>query len=157
MQMDVQVGGRAESLDEGDRAGVGCGAFQACLLEHKPRDDAVDDAQQRREQFGVRRDEDAQRDGAHVSGFTPASKSDHSPLSSSAWIALLSVTPCTRPTSLAPRYMISVLRSCAPNRLITSFCVSKSTRKWVTAPYRVCFERESTTADCARQVLHQLA
>ena len=27
MQMDVQVGGRAESLDEGDRAGVGRGPF----------------------------------------------------------------------------------------------------------------------------------
>ena len=40
MQMNVQVGGRAESLDEGDRAGVGCGAFQVCLLEQKPRDDA---------------------------------------------------------------------------------------------------------------------
>ena len=32
---------------------------QACLLEQKTRDDAVDDAQHRREQFGVRRDEDA--------------------------------------------------------------------------------------------------
>ena len=54
MQMDVQVGGRAKSLDEGDRAGVGCGAFHACLLEQKPRDNAVDDAQHRREQFGLR-------------------------------------------------------------------------------------------------------
>jgi hypothetical protein len=35
--MDVQVGGRAESLDEGNRAGVCCGAIQAGLLEQKPR------------------------------------------------------------------------------------------------------------------------
>jgi len=41
-----------ESLDERDRAGVGCCAFQACLLEQKPRDDAVDDAQHRRKQLG---------------------------------------------------------------------------------------------------------
>lgn len=42
---------RAESLDERDRAGVGCGAAQACLPEQKPRDDAVHDAPHRREQL----------------------------------------------------------------------------------------------------------
>ena len=52
--MDVQVGGRAESLDERDRAGVGYGAFEPRLLEQKARDDPVDDAQHRREQLGVR-------------------------------------------------------------------------------------------------------
>ena len=62
VQMDVQVGGRAESLDERDRSGVGCGAFQACLLEQKARDDPVDDAQHRREQLGVRRKHNTQRD-----------------------------------------------------------------------------------------------
>jgi len=62
VQMDVQVGGRAESLDEGDRAGVGCGAFQGCLFEQKPRDCAVDGAQRRREQLGVRREQNSQRD-----------------------------------------------------------------------------------------------
>ena len=53
VQMDVQVSGRAESLYQRDRAGVGCGALQASLLAQKPRDDAVDDAQHRREQLGV--------------------------------------------------------------------------------------------------------
>ncbi len=43
MQMDVQVGGRAESLNQRDRACIGCGAPQASLLAQKPRDDAVDD------------------------------------------------------------------------------------------------------------------
>ena len=62
VQMDVQFGGRAESLDQGDRAGIGCGAFLACLLEQKPRDDAVDDPQHRREQLGVCGEEDAQPD-----------------------------------------------------------------------------------------------
>ena len=28
MQMDVQIGGRAKTLDEGDSAGVGCAPFQ---------------------------------------------------------------------------------------------------------------------------------
>ena len=41
VQMDVQVGGRAESMDERDRAGVGYGAFEPRLLEQKPRDDTV--------------------------------------------------------------------------------------------------------------------
>ena len=62
VQMDVHVGGRAEPLDEGDRAGVGCGAFQACLLEQRARDDPVDDAQHRREQIGPCGKEDAQPD-----------------------------------------------------------------------------------------------
>ncbi len=35
--MDIQVGGRAESLDEGNRAGVCCGALQVGPLEQKPR------------------------------------------------------------------------------------------------------------------------
>ena len=58
VQMDVQIGGRTKSLYQCDRTGVGCGAFQTCLLEQKTCDDAVDDAQHRREQFGVRGDQD---------------------------------------------------------------------------------------------------
>ena len=41
VQMDVQVGGRAESLNEGDRAGIGCGAIQPDLPAQKPRDDTA--------------------------------------------------------------------------------------------------------------------
>ena len=33
--MDVQIGGRAKSLYQRDRTGVGCGAFHAGLLEQK--------------------------------------------------------------------------------------------------------------------------
>ena len=46
--------------DEGDRAGVGCCAFQPRLLEQKPRDDAMDDAQHRREQLGMSGEQNAQ-------------------------------------------------------------------------------------------------
>ena len=51
VQMDIQVGCRANSLYQRNSAGVGCCAFEPRLLEHKPRDDAVDDAQHRCEQF----------------------------------------------------------------------------------------------------------
>jgi hypothetical protein len=33
MQMDVEIGGRAETLDQGDRAGVGLGAFESRLCD----------------------------------------------------------------------------------------------------------------------------
>ena len=60
--MDIQVGCRAESLNQRDRAGVGCCVFQPRLLAQKPRDDAVDDAQHQREQLGVSSEQNAQRD-----------------------------------------------------------------------------------------------
>ena len=61
MHMDIEIGCRTKSLYRRDSASVGCCAFQPRLLEHKPRDDTVDDAQHRREQFGVRREQNAQR------------------------------------------------------------------------------------------------
>ena len=61
MQMDVQIGGGAKTLDEGDRAGVGCTASQSRLFEQKSRDDPVDDAQHRREQLGMSGEQNAQR------------------------------------------------------------------------------------------------
>ena len=60
MQMDIEIGCRAKSLYQRDSAGVGCCAFQPRLLEQKPSDDAVDDAQHWREQFGVRREQNTQ-------------------------------------------------------------------------------------------------
>ena len=57
-----RLAAECESLDEGDRAGIGCGALQAGLLEQKPRDDAVDDPQHRCEQLGPCGKEDAKPD-----------------------------------------------------------------------------------------------
>ncbi len=53
VQMDVEIGGRSETLDEGDRAGRGFGAFEARLLDQKCRYDAGDDLQDGREQVGM--------------------------------------------------------------------------------------------------------
>ena len=58
MQMNVQIGSRAKTLDAGDSAGVGCAPFQSRLLEQKTRDDPVDDPQHRREQLAMGGDED---------------------------------------------------------------------------------------------------
>jgi hypothetical protein len=44
MQMDVQIGGRAKALYQGDSAGVGCAPLHSCLLEQKACDYAVHDA-----------------------------------------------------------------------------------------------------------------
>jgi len=59
--MDVEVGGRTKALYQRDSAGVDCGAFQACLFEQKSRDDAMDDAQHRREQLGMGGEQNTQR------------------------------------------------------------------------------------------------
>ncbi len=53
MQMDIEIGGRAETLDEGDRTGVGFGTFESRLLDQKSRNDPVDDLQRRYEQLGM--------------------------------------------------------------------------------------------------------
>ncbi|MGH8554218.1 MAG: hypothetical protein ACREUD_01360 [Gammaproteobacteria bacterium] len=42
--MDVEIGSRSETLDEGERAALGFGAFESRLLDQKCRYDAVDDA-----------------------------------------------------------------------------------------------------------------
>ena len=47
VEVDVEVGRRAESLNEHDRAGIGGTSFQARLLEQKAREDAVNDASRR--------------------------------------------------------------------------------------------------------------
>jgi hypothetical protein len=39
VRMDVEIGGRAETLDERDGAGVGFGAFESRLLDQKCRND----------------------------------------------------------------------------------------------------------------------
>jgi hypothetical protein len=59
VQMNVQIGCRAEALNEGDRAGVGCAAFQSGLLDQKCRDDPMNDLQQRREQLRMGGQQDA--------------------------------------------------------------------------------------------------
>jgi hypothetical protein len=60
--MDIQVGGRAESLDQVDAACIGCTSFKPRLPEQETCDGPVHDAQQRREHLGVRRKQNAQGD-----------------------------------------------------------------------------------------------
>ena len=50
VQMDVQIGGRSEALDQRDGAGGGFGALESRLLDQKCRNDPVDDLQDGREQ-----------------------------------------------------------------------------------------------------------
>ena len=47
MQMNVEIGRRAEALDERDRTGVSLGAFQSRLFDQKCGNDAVNALQQR--------------------------------------------------------------------------------------------------------------
>jgi len=58
----IQIGGRAEALDERDRTGVSLAAFASRLFDQKCGDDAVNARQQRREQIGMGGQQDAQRD-----------------------------------------------------------------------------------------------
>jgi hypothetical protein len=55
VQVDVQVGGRAEALDQRDGTAVGLVCLQASLLEREPGEDAVHDLQHRRQQLRPRR------------------------------------------------------------------------------------------------------
>jgi hypothetical protein len=41
--MKIQIGRRAEALNEGDRAGVSLGSFPSGLFDQKGRDNAVND------------------------------------------------------------------------------------------------------------------
>ena len=75
MQMNIEIGCGAKSLYQRDSAGVGRCAFQPRFLEQKPRDDAVDDAQHRHEQFGVRRKHPAGK-GFSGRNFPPMSPPD---------------------------------------------------------------------------------
>ena len=47
MQMDVEIGRRAEALDERDRTAVSLAAFASRLVDQKGGNDTVDDLQQR--------------------------------------------------------------------------------------------------------------
>jgi hypothetical protein len=47
MQMNVEIGGRAEALDERDRTGVSLAALQSRLFDQKGGNDAVDALQHR--------------------------------------------------------------------------------------------------------------
>ena len=60
--MDVEIGSRAETLDERDRAGRGLGAFESRLLDQKCRYHPVDDLQDRREELGMGSEQNAQWD-----------------------------------------------------------------------------------------------
>lgn len=57
MQVYVQIGGRSEALDEGDRAGGGFAAFEACLPDQMRRDHPVHDLQYWSEHFRMHREE----------------------------------------------------------------------------------------------------
>ena len=54
MQMNIQIGRRAEALDERDHAGIGSTKFEARPLDQEAGNDAVDRLQQRREQLRLR-------------------------------------------------------------------------------------------------------
>ena len=62
MQMNVQVRGRAEALDEGDGTGGGLIALLAGLLEQKRGNRPMDDLQYREETLGMDGKETAQGD-----------------------------------------------------------------------------------------------
>ena len=68
MQMNIEIGGGAKALDEGDGTRVGFAAFESRLLDQKAGNHAVDDLQLR-----MSGKEDAQRNGTRVSIGAPAS------------------------------------------------------------------------------------
>jgi len=59
MQVNVQVGRRAKTLNEGDGTSSRFAAFEARLPDQMRRYDPVNDLQYRGEQFGVHREEAA--------------------------------------------------------------------------------------------------
>jgi len=62
MQMNIEIGRRAKSLDQRDRAAVSLKGLEAGLLEQVARDHAVHDLQQRRYQHRLCGQQQAQRD-----------------------------------------------------------------------------------------------
>ena len=48
MQMNIEIGGGAKALDEGDGAGLGLVPCQTGVFDHKSREGAVDHLQHRR-------------------------------------------------------------------------------------------------------------
>ena len=59
--MNIQICGGPKSLNEGDRTAGGCAAFDVCLFDKKSGDDAMNDLQYRRQQFGMHGEQTAQR------------------------------------------------------------------------------------------------
>ena len=45
VETNIQVGGGAKALDEGDGTGIGFAAFEPCLFDQKAGNDAVNDLQ----------------------------------------------------------------------------------------------------------------
>ena len=62
MQMDVQVGCRAEALDQGDRAALTFVALEPRVIQQMPLDQALLHLQYRRDQLGLRGQQHAKRD-----------------------------------------------------------------------------------------------
>ena len=62
VQVDVQVRGRPETLDQRDRAAVGLLGLQPGLIEQETRDGTVHDLQHRRHQLGLCSQQQPQRD-----------------------------------------------------------------------------------------------
>ena len=59
--MNIEIGGGAKALDEGDRAGLGLVPCQTGVFDHKGREGAVDDLQHGRKQLGLGGEEMPQR------------------------------------------------------------------------------------------------
>ena len=63
MEVNIEIGGGAKVLDEGDGAGLGLIPCQAGLVDHKGGEGAVDDLQHGREQLRLSGEQMPQRDG----------------------------------------------------------------------------------------------
>ena len=63
VKVNVEIGRRAEALDQRDRAAVGLVGFEPGLIEQEARDDAVHHLQHWRHQLGLCGQQQAQRDG----------------------------------------------------------------------------------------------
>ena len=61
VQVDVQVGGRAEALDQGDRAALTFVALEPRVIQQMPLDHPLHHLQHRRDQLGLRGQQHAQR------------------------------------------------------------------------------------------------
>jgi hypothetical protein len=59
MQMNVEIGGRVETLNQCDGASCGFDAFESGLLDQKCGNDPVDDLQDGREQLRMRSEQQA--------------------------------------------------------------------------------------------------
>jgi hypothetical protein len=60
MEVNVEIRRGAKTLNERDSTRVGFATFEPRLLDQEAGDEAMDDAQQRREQLRMRGEQDAQ-------------------------------------------------------------------------------------------------